>query len=49
MSKCDNCIIMKQINNSAELSCCIWYMDNVVCGNKSIEECTDFKESEDTE
>ena len=52
--KCDNCVIMEEINNSASACCCIWYMDNVVCGDKNVEECTEYKEkkyteSEDTE
>ena len=49
--KCDNCAIMAKMNKCDELCACAWYIDNVVCGNKSVEDCTSFKdkESEDTE
>lgn len=51
MSKCNNCAIMAKMNECDEACVCVWYMDNVVCGNKRIEDCTAFeeKESEDTE
>ena len=41
MAKCDTCKIMHEMENSNEL-CCVWYMDNVVLGNKNIEECEDY-------
>ena len=47
--KCDNCIIMEQIKNSASPCCCIWYMDNVVCGDKNVEDCTEYREKKYTE
>lgn len=42
MVKCDTCKIMREMENSNELCCCGWYMDNVVLGNKNIEECEDY-------
>ena len=40
-NKCQTC----QINNQAieEEGCCIWYMDNVVLGNKSADDCPKYK------
>ena len=43
--KCETCEIMKCIEASNELACCIWYMDNVVCGDKSVEDCTAYEPS----
>ena len=42
MVKCDTCKIMREMENSNELCCRVWYMDNVVLGNKNIEECEDY-------
>lgn len=42
MAKCDTCKIMHEMENSNELCFCVWYMDNVVLGNKNIEECEDY-------
>lgn len=39
--KCKNCLIHKQMIESKEPSCCAWYIDNVVLGNKSVDECTE--------
>lgn len=41
--KCETCEIMKLIEASNEPACCIWYMDNVVCGDKSVEDCTAYQ------
>ena len=46
MSKCDNCAIMQEMNECAEPCACIWYIDNVVFGDKRVEDCTAFKEKE---
>lgn len=37
--KCDTCKIYKEMPVCA---CCAWYMDNVVCGDKTAEECTEY-------
>ena len=42
MVKCDTCKIMRETENSNELCYCVWYMDNVVLGNRNIEECEDY-------
>lgn len=41
--KCETCEMMKRIEASNEPACCIWYMDNVVCGDKSVEDCTAYQ------
>lgn len=41
--KCDSCEIMQNIKKSKELVACAWYMDNVVCGNKTVKECPVYK------
>ena len=38
------CEIYKKAQNQS-LACCIWYMDNVVLGNKKVEDCTDYKKA----
>ena len=45
--KCDSCKIRKEIEKSTEPACCIWYMDNVVLGNKNVNDCEIYQE--DTE
>ena len=42
--KCKTCKIYKMAQ-SQSLACCIWYMDNVVLGNKKVEDCTDYKKA----
>lgn len=37
--KCDTCGVMKRIEESSEPACCVWLMDNVICGNKTVEDC----------
>ena len=41
--KCKTCEVMKRIEASNEPACCVWYMDNVVCGNKSEKDCPQYK------
>ena len=41
--KCETCEMMKRIVDSKEPACCIWYMDNVVCDDKSVEDCTAYQ------
>lgn len=43
MNKCENCKIMEECRNNPTPACCIWYMNNVVCGDKKIEDCTDYQ------
>ena len=42
--KCKTCEIYKKAQ-SQSFACCIWYMDNVVLGNKKVEDCTDYKKA----
>lgn len=37
--KCDTCKIRKEIEKSTEPACCIWYMGNVVLGDKNVNDC----------
>lgn len=41
--KCKTCSVMKRIEESNEPSCCVWLMDNVICGNKSVEDCEAYE------
>ena len=41
--KCKTCEVMKRIEASNEPACCVWYMKNVVCGDKSVEDCTAYE------
>ena len=41
--KCETCEVMKRIEASKEPACCVWLMENVVCGNKSVEECDAYE------
>lgn len=43
--KCDTCEIRVQMEKSKEPACCVWYMDNVVCGNASVNDCPDYKKT----
>lgn len=46
MKKCDTCEIMKLVLKAREPAVCAWYIDNVVVGNKKVEDCTMYvKES----
>lgn len=47
--KCDTCKVQRYIAESKELACCAWYMENVVCGDKSVEDCPVREEDEDDE
>ncbi len=41
--KCKTCEVMKRIKDSNEPACCIWYMDNVVCGDKTVDDCNEYE------
>ena len=41
--KCMKCKIYKNMIESKEPACCSWYIDNVVLGTKTVDECTDHK------
>ena len=45
MCKCDSCKIMDEARKLNGPCCCMWYMDNVVCGDKSIKDCTDYQKN----
>ena len=45
--KCKTCEVMKRIEASNEPACCVWFMDNVVCGDKSVEDCEVYEPSKE--
>ena len=45
MNKCETCKIYKKARR--ENGCCIWYMDNVVCGDKSAKDCPEYIDVKD--
>lgn len=42
-TRCDTCEVMAEIRKSDAPACCKWFMDNVVCGNKSTKSCPHYK------
>ena len=36
---CKDCNILKKAELSEEPAACVWYIDNVICGNKTVEDC----------
>lgn len=40
---CDTCMIAEEVKQSKEPACCKWYMDNCVCGDKTVLDCTAYK------
>ena len=45
--KCGTCKVMEELNKSEEPACCSWFMGNVVCGNKSVDDCDVYEHTED--
>lgn len=43
MVKCDSCIVWQMARESNEPACCAWYMENVVCGEKSVDDCDEYE------
>ena len=43
--KCDTCQVQKRVMESEEPACCAWLLDNVVCGDKSVDECPEYEEA----
>lgn len=39
MNTCEQCLVFKKAQLSKEPAACVWYIDNVVCGNKTVENC----------
>ena len=44
--KCDTCKANKRVMESEEPACCVWMLDNVVCGDKSVDECPEYEEDD---
>ena len=40
--KCKTCKIFAQMKKSNEPCCCIWFMDNILLGDKTIDDCTEY-------
>ena len=48
MKKCDTCAVMASVreNNAKQHvhpACCRWLMDNVICGDKTVDDCTEYE------
>lgn len=43
MCDCKKCKIYKKVAQSKKPSCCAWYLDNVVLGDKSVKDCPRYK------
>ena len=43
MHKCKTCKYNAEAKKSKEPACCAWYIDNVVCGNKTVKDCPVYK------
>lgn len=41
--KCESCQIFKEANESSVPAICAWYLENVVCGFKTVEECDEYE------
>ncbi len=41
--KCGKCVVFIEAQQSLEPTCCAWFIDNVVCGDKSTYECEEFE------
>jgi len=41
--KCDNCLVVEQMSKSDVPACCAWYLENVVCGDKSVDDCPEWE------
>lgn len=39
LKKCGTCKIAHEM---PDMACCAWYIDNVVCGDKTTEDCTEY-------
>ena len=44
--KCDTCKVNKRVMESEAPACCVWLLDNVVCGDKSVEDCPVYEEAD---
>lgn len=42
--KCKNCKVFHAVLYEATPSCCAWYLDNVVCGDKTVDDCLNYEE-----
>ena len=45
--RCKICKVHDEMNKSEQPACCAWFIINVVCGDKTIEECTAYIPKED--
>lgn len=39
MNTCEQCFIFEKVKLSKESVACVWYIDNVICGNKTVKDC----------
>lgn len=48
MKRCETCAVMATVreNNARQHdipACCPWLMDNIICGDKTIDDCTEYR------
>ena len=41
--RCSTCKTYAEVMASDEPACCVWYMDNVICGDKTSDDCPDYE------
>lgn len=39
--KCKTCKVYHKAMN--KYACCKWYIENIVCGNKDVKDCTEYR------
>lgn len=45
--KCETCAVYKRVLIAGdEPVCCAWYLENVICGEKSVSDCTDYEKED---
>lgn len=44
--RCETCQVYADALKSNEPACCKWFIDNVVCGDKSVKSCPNYKPAE---
>lgn len=47
--RCDTCVIMRYVEMSDDPAHCVWYMDNVINGDKTPESCPYYYKVQDTQ
>lgn len=43
MTKCETCKVYEEVCKSEVPACCKWFIDNVVIGDHTVDECTEYE------